>query len=128
MVDFKKYLKKKPGTEPKDPYQVSLGCPVIAIDSGGNHHGKDPFLYTRYPDNPEKTILSFGGFCEYYLSDKDCGLLRTKKYQDRIEKIGLCIDAGGRNHSGYGEVRISGKDMRKLFILAEKLRSEIESK
>jgi hypothetical protein len=126
MDDFKKYLKKNRKPDPNAPREISLGCTVVAIDSGGNHHSKTPFLYTYFSEDTEKTILSFGGYCAYHLSDKNCGLIRSQEYRERIEKIGLCIDAMGRNHSGHGDVRISGKDMKKLFVLAEKHRTEIE--
>jgi hypothetical protein len=55
-----------------------------------------------------KRVLSFGGYCEYYLTS----LLERRA---RYEEHGLCIDMGGLNHMGHPNVVLSGEEMQKIF-------------
>ena len=86
---------------------------VTAFDTAGNRFEKTVIL------SPDLKIISFGGFCEYYLDDTYEHMLSRPDAQEFI------IDIGGRNHKGY-QVSIPISIMLDIFEKAIELREKLD--
>ena len=91
---------------------------IVTVDTVGNTFEKTIML--RVSPLNKKIIISFGGYCEYYLDETYQHILVRKDDAERF-----VIDIGGRNHKGH-QVSLSIDEVLEIFGKGRQLRDKLQ--